>query len=328
MFVKHSIKNVLRSSKKSVLFLILIIMIVVIMSIGMSLSVMIKDILKDCEENYTTVAKLEYMGVWYPTEGVYDSNVKDALQNLDIIELAKNPAVLAWDSTEYALGFTEGRMDVNNLAMLKSYAVLVVRANNFKEDEQVYDAIVAQDLYSYENVQDMMIYINPMGFELTKGHYYLVNCRFYYGDSAYKHVTLTPFYNVAAENDGIDGSTENMLIDVTNESGTGYTIPQDSYFYDIADSYAVINKCYNVQATNDIEALFPFQQNILYLTSGRYFTEDEYASGAKVCVMPQYLAQNLNLELGDTFEINFAYESEASQSGSYWAPTGFDVTIE
>lgn len=327
MFVNHSIKNVLRSSKKSVLFLILIILIVVIMSISVSLSVMIKDILQDCEENYITVAKFEYMGATYPDDTEYDPKIGSFFENFDISTITQNPAVLDWDSTQMALGYTEGRVDVNNLALLKKKAVLLVYIQGYKTGEEVYNGVVAETLYSYEKVDDLMIYVNTEGMELQYKHFYLLNCEFYYGDSAYKHVSLIPFENAISERDGLNGSIENMIIDVTNEEG-GYTIPNDSYFYDIAETYRVINKCYTVQATNDIEALFPFQQTSLYLTEGRYFTEEEYNSGAKVCVMPEYLATYLNLKLGDKFVINFAYESETAKRESYWAPQGFKESIE
>ena len=54
MILRHSMLNLFRSRKKSILFFFLIVMVVIILCIGTSLTVTINDFLDECNKSYTT----------------------------------------------------------------------------------------------------------------------------------------------------------------------------------------------------------------------------------------------------------------------------------
>lgn len=325
MFIRHSLKNIFRSWKKSILFLSLIIILVMILCIGVSLTVTINDFLKNCEEKFTTIATFEYMGAAYPNEAVYDPNLDMNYDTFNSAGIASNPYVKQWDSNAAALGYIGTLSGLNALAPYKNDAVLVVHINGYKDYESVYSGEISEILYSYNDEQDHMAYINTMGKELEIGHYYLLHGQFYLGHTSYRYVSLAPYINAAAESAGFDGTIDKMIVDITTPEG-GYKIPSDSYFHDIANTYAVINNSITVHATNNLEALLPFQQGTLYLIDGRGFTEQDYSTGAPVCIISDDLAKSLNVKIGGQINLSLATQSGSVMYESYWAGKGFAYT--
>jgi ABC-type lipoprotein release transport system permease subunit len=297
-------------------------MVVIILCIGASLTVTIRDFLDESDKSYTTTAVFEYMGAMYPDETEYDSHLDESYDLFDSEAIASHPGVKNWDSTEIALGYMEGTEKMNFLAPFRQSAVLVVHVTNYNEGEGVYKGEVREALYSFKDMQDKMVYIDTQGKELELGHYYLFHGEFYLGRSSYTYIRITPFQNAAASSFGFDGMTKEMMEDISSESER-YQIPKDSYFYDIAKTYEIINNSLTVQATDNLEALLPFQQGFLYLASGRSFTEEEYQTGSKVCLMSDELAEILKVKLGDQINLSLAVQAGSTINESYWAGKGF-----
>lgn len=322
MILKYSIKNMIRSWKKSILFLALIVMLVIILCIGVSLTVTIGDFLNECEKNYTTIATFEYMGAAYPNETIFDPALDTAYDTFDSAAITSNPCVKEWDSNDVALGYIGKMPGLNSLAPFQDYAVLLVHLGPYQDSEHLYNCEITEALYSYRDEQGHKLYLDAMGNVLEAGHYYLIHVQFYFGNTAYKYGNLAPFYSKASEEAGFDGSYDKMILDVTTADG-GYAIPSDNIFHEIADTYTVINNSVTVHATNNLDALLPFQQGTLYLISGRTFTKQDYTSGTQVCLISEALAKAKSIEIGDTVDLAIATQSGCTISKSYWAGEGF-----
>ena len=65
--------------------------------------------------------------------------------------------------------------------------------------------------------------------------------------------------------------------------------------------------------TDSIESMYSFNTGNNELLSGRFFTEEEYAEGADVCVVSAAYAQLNDLQLGDTIQIDY-YDSDSGLS--------------
>jgi len=70
MFIKHGILNVLRSWKKSMLFLLLLVMLVNVLCISIGLYAAINNFMAECDRVYTTIAQLEYGSVVSERAGI------------------------------------------------------------------------------------------------------------------------------------------------------------------------------------------------------------------------------------------------------------------
>ncbi len=320
MFVLHSIRNLIRSWKKSVLFYILLTALVVILCVSMGMTVMIQSFLKDCDNNYTTIAVFEYMGVEYPNEAVYDAGISECFDAFDFSSLAFDPYVKYWEENQSALGFIEGRTDVNTLASKKNGGVVLVYIYGYYEAGGVYISTIVEAPYSYRDTVGCRYYINTDGTVLELGHYYMIAGEFYNGQTSYTYFSAGDYSNTSAQQTGFEGRVSELILDVTAEDG-GYLLPErDSYFYRIADSYRVINQHVSLRATLHPEALLPFQQGTLYLTEGTYFTGNK---NANECLISEFLAASYGVSVGDTFNIAYAVGKGCTENESYWAGTGF-----
>lgn len=322
MFFLYSVKNVIRSWGKSVIFLLLIFLLVFVLCVEVGLYTAINDLLLQCKESYTTIARLEYMGADYPNESKYDPGISRSFELIDFSAIETNPAAKVWDQSAVALGYVDGITGKNPLAPYKERAVLLVWITGFKEDESVNYGMIIKSLYAFDDVDGKMIYIDTDGKQLDSGHYYLVHGEFFSGQTSYTYFRVSNYENACAEQNGYELSSKSMIADITSADGR-YSIPEDIYFHAIADTYAVVNQSVTVNATYDVESLYPFHQEMLYLTEGRYFTQEEYALGSKVCIISQELAKRLNVKIGDSVRLSVARQGNCSRNESYWAQSGF-----
>ncbi len=326
MFVKHSLTNVRRSWKKSLLFFCLILALVIIMCISVSLISIINTFLKTSAENYKSIGVFEYMGASYPDETTYDPRIEQARDALDMNKISNHPATLSWDANAAAFGYIDTKESLNKGA--RSAGILVVSIDAFQGAKEGYRAIIVEHLYTTRsNTDGIMIYIDSSGLKLERGRYYLIHGEFYRGQTSYTYFKITPFVNKVAEELGFDGSLENMLMDIT-VADKEYRIPENTHFHAMAKNYGVTNNSLTVRASFDLSLLHEFQQGKLYLREGRFPTAEEYFSGASVCLLPEKIAKSLGKNVGDKITLSVALKEHAAQYDSYWEGEGFDFSDE
>lgn len=76
----------------------------------------------------------------------------------------------------------------------------------------------------------------------------------------------------------------------------------------IAHYYAVINNQVTIYRTQEPSELEEFHQGYISLVSGRLFTRQDAADGAKVCIVSETLARNRGLSVGDTLLLRMQEE--------------------
>ena len=312
MFIIHSLKNIVRSWPKSLLFLVLLAALGMTLCIGVSLTTAIMGFLKECDENYTTIAVFEFIGVDYPDESIYDPGIARCMEDFDFSALAEDPDVLCWDETAVALGSIAGKTVNAAHPPYKDAAVAVIYILSYDENKSAYQYSVIHDLMDPE-AQPRSGFIRTDHIDLEIRHTYLVN---------WDNGELSPYVNASAALAGVDCSVENMITEITSDDD-GFSLPPDSVLRNIVDTYLAVNSGVTVYATNDAEALLPFNQAQLFVAKGRSFTEDEYSSGAAVCMLSERLAGLCGVDVGDSIGLSLAVQAGVVQKESYWAGTGF-----
>ena len=64
-----------------------------------------------------------------------------------------------------------------------------------------------------------------------------------------------------------------------------------------------------VLGTECLDSMYQFNQKQARIVAGREFTDEEYESGSRVCVISEALAGNSGLSLGDTITMSqFGYD--------------------
>ena len=306
------------------------------MTLSLSLSVWASthDFLQNCGENYTTIAVLEYMGAEYPDITVYDENMQSTVKSFDFSMIERNENVISWERSARALGYVEGYRRTDRDRPYANRGVLVVEDVS-KHSDMV---LIKDPLYAYQTRSKAENAISvPLSMALIvkgysdihevfeEGHEYFVHGEFSPSPRrSYHDLLISPFYQDAAKNAGITDGENYMILDVTGGANEGKAV----IFKEIADTYEVISSSLNLYATGDIETLYEFNQQILHLNEGRYFTEDEYASGAEVCIVSPLFMKQYGAAVGDRITLSISVEENAAYYESYWAGTGFDHSGE
>lgn len=322
MIFRNSIHSIIRSGGKTALFTLLIFALTLALALGVSVWASVAQFLDDCDDFYTTIGLIDYMGTGYPDDTGYDPAMVRALESFDTSVIADDGAVLLWDTPARSLGYIEGFWRTDPYAPDQMLSVLVVGNANYDANDRVYSAIVMNALYSYKSETDTIILIDEDFGTFEPGHYYLVFGEVYRGRSPLLHLRAATYDNAVAA----AGITEiPRMIDITSDGTDGqrYTLPEDSILIQIAQTLPVTNNSVLVSGTDDLMSLLPFHQQELYIVDGRVFNEDEYARGSRVAVVSELLASRLGIGTGDTIDISVAVSDRPGVYNSYWAPDGF-----
>ncbi len=86
------------------------------------------------------------------------------------------------------------------------------------------------------------------------------------------------------------------------------------------------NHIFPVTGTNDIHLIMAFYNGDVWISSGREFTEEEYADGEKVCLINETFARTNDLEIGDSIRLPLLYANHRFSAGRRFGRNGFGVT--
>lgn len=96
-----------------------------------------------------------------------------------------------------------------------------------------------------------------------------------------------------------------------------------AYWQAAWDAAAITGNSFMVTLTNDITQVPAWHLGGMYLHSGRMITEEEYAAGAKVCMLSKRMADYLGVTLGDTLDMRlFTYSGayDSTGTGRFYGP--------
>lgn len=79
MIIRNAFNSILRTPWRALLFLLLLAVLTAFLSLGASVWDLADRMLDECDETFTTIAVLEYMGADYPDESVYDEELQAAI---------------------------------------------------------------------------------------------------------------------------------------------------------------------------------------------------------------------------------------------------------
>ena len=300
--IKNGIKSAIRTPGKTLLFLLILTVTAALLTVSFCVYGAVRGYLNDCDEYFHTIAELEYMGSSYPDPDVYDEALEQALEahRSELEALRASDGVLSFEpgSSEIALSPLIHRWD--DMVPEPDIAVLKVKLTAYDEALDLYTAIVCETLYSRKDYTDKLIIVraaNGGGSLDSRSTYYMAG-RFYVG--------LMPNPSFQQEQA------------VFKENGTYVEVPlqqegsadPDDRFLRYAENLRVKNDACRVTYTAAIEDLYPFHQQLLHLTKGRYFTEEEYQTRAHVCIVSERVSGLLGLDVGDSIPFEVLHATE------------------
>lgn len=154
MILRNGIRSNLRAKGRTILFSLLIFAVTVSLALGLGMWGYCGQMLQRCDESYTSIALVEYMGAEYPEEDAADDYARDAFEALDDAAISSVDGVERWERTDSTLasldGYsrTYGDMPYENMGVL----VVSVLSDPITQEQMVYlsreelpEAFVAND---------------------------------------------------------------------------------------------------------------------------------------------------------------------------------------
>ena len=313
----NGLKSALRTPGKTLLFLLILTVTAALLTISCCVYGAVRGYLNDCDDYFHTIAELEYIGRDYPDQTVYDEAFAAAVEeNRDILSgLIASDAVLAWEPASAELAYSPLIHRKDMLVPDPDTAVLRVYLDSYNDQIGVYNAIVTETLYSRLDFTNKLIMFRTLDGDasLACSDTYLVIGRFYAGR------LQNPCFQQTAVTVEEDGTNTKLPAELP----AGASPEEEAPFLRYAENLRAANDGLPVSYTADIEDNYLFHQQVLTLLQGRFFTREEYDTGAKVCIISEKTAGMLGLEPGDKLPFSVYHAA-----GDLYAAHGHTLTDE
>lgn len=125
MPVRNGLLSTLRARGRTVLFTLLILVLTVALALGLGMWACCNSLLSQMEEQYTSVALVEYMGENYPDEDTADSGARTALETLDGRALSAVDGVELWEPARSTFVSIDGYKHPSGNSPYRNSAVVV-----------------------------------------------------------------------------------------------------------------------------------------------------------------------------------------------------------
>lgn len=130
--------------------------------------------------------------------------------------------------------------------------------------------------------------------------------------------------------DGFEPVPLNNQYEENNSNSTYTSCYIDSDGQEVCEESTYVDPDVMVKA-NAYPDMIEFADNMYILKEGRFYTEDEIASGAEVCLITETLAEYNNLKIGDTIKLYTQNPVYMEREGNYYSEMGVtkeDILLE
>lgn len=108
MILRNGIRSTLRARGRTGLFTVLLFVLTLTLTLGLGMWNYCAGTLADMDENYTSIALVEYMGEDYPEENAADENARTAACELEEVDISSLTGVTRWETTDRTLASLTG----------------------------------------------------------------------------------------------------------------------------------------------------------------------------------------------------------------------------
>ena len=299
--VKNGIKCTLRTPGKAALFTMILTVLSALIAVSFCGFFAVRGYLADANEYFHTVALMEFMGEMYPDRNLYDQNMADALaagaDELDA--LARDPAVIAYEPDLPCLAQIDGMVRRDENVFNADVAVLGLYITAGGSEIGECEAIVGREYFSARKMEGKLVHLVfenalPKGAVVEAGKTYVMAGRYAFGATPTMDFRQSSITFEDRRGEAVAGAPVRI---------TDYALDEDDPFRRLADVLDIQNNACRVTYTDSLTDLPAFHQQDLKLASGRFFTEEEYASGAHKAIISEKIAGTLGLKKGDTLSM-------------------------
>ncbi|NLO08318.1 MAG: FtsX-like permease family protein [Clostridiales bacterium] len=304
--ILHSIKSIIRTPKKTLLFLFLIALLSMFLSIGAGMFQSADNMIRDADETFTTVIELNYLGDRSDDEEAFYERMNRDLEAFNFDKLEEHPDIISVNKESSALAYIDEKQINQSLSILNDYVIIeVFRVRPF--DEIFYQATINKVHFgktmrenTYVMIKDIDEFGSSIGYEFIDGHKYLLIGKKSAGQ------TPTPIISLGLP-EGIEGFR--TVIDLEEEPEY-YDSEEGKRLFELAEAFNIVNKSLPVTLVSSLEASEPYFNRDMIVSEGRIFNEEEYQEGNnKVIMISKNLANFYKIKQGDILDLKLHYAS-------------------
>lgn len=296
MMLRNGIKTTLRERGRTALFFCLILFLTLALVLALGVLFYCTEAIRVCNEQYHSIALVEYMGGDYPDGDVADAAARAADVALDEDAILAVDGVKSWRRGAIRLGYTA---DFNRRGGTLPHAresIIVVTGVGTPsyydyngEMREYYRVSTDSVLYSREGEAGLAINLmaGESGFVPEKGKQYVVNGVLYNAPQLGQPTNGLKVFVITA----FESSDEAPYAEWTPDGETPAAFTEAAELYRVRNNYIRILPCADV---NDVSE---FQQSELMIDQGEF--PDPNETGA--CVISRDMSEQMGLHMGDRF---------------------------
>lgn len=320
MIFKHSMKSIIRTPKKTMLFLFLLIVLTISLRIGVGMYDSARNMLLDADETFTSIVELEYRGEKVGEEVEFYSNMNSDLADFSFQKLENHKSVKSVNMEKTAWAFAEGGTIKQNETPLFRYIMVKIDSIIRNNDDQ-FMGIVRENLFGRKVREEAYMLLNDidekevrMNYSFISDHEYLVIGRIMNGRG--------PTLNVSP---GLPESVEDIpfIVDLT-ENPDFFQSEDGKKILALQKAMAVVDNSLQVTAVSSLEASAPYYFNELLLKEGRIFSPSEYEEGKNDVILISEATSDLyQVGVGDVLPLKLHYNVNGVGLSDYLTNTKF-----
>ena len=318
MIFRNSLKSVLRSPVKSILFFILLLSLTTALTLGSALVGMCSMLIDECNKTYITEASVEYRGGSFPSKEVADETANAIRKQIDFEAVSKLPFVEKMDRNTASVVSVEYFPWALTQTSSQYVFVGVVRATGGSTVGKATKVI-----YSDSIIDNNGVILNPPVTEESTRFYLITG--FTDGSVAgNRPITIGNVVNNVGLEKGV--VQEYCMLDVTDDPMLENGDPRYEFFYDAARIYQTINWSTYAVVSRDPGFLEPFVEKEYTFKEGGIYTEADMAEGT-CCILPQHIVTALKVNVGDSIKLRVTSTGFCQIIDSYWDESESDDNV-
>ncbi|HHT58070.1 ABC transporter permease [Herbinix luporum] len=318
--ISHSIKSIVRTPKKSILFFCLIGFLSIILSIGAGMYMSAHNMLLDADKTFSTVVELSYLGNSDKTQEAFFERMNKDLSDFDFQKLMKDSNVLSVNMEKSAYAYVAENQINQSLSDINNYVIIEV-FNIKPYDDTLYQAIVNKVYFGKTMRENTYVILNSLneygeaaGYNFVQGHKYLIIGSL--ADGKNPMPIITPQIP-----NGLEGF--NYVIDL-HEKADFYETKEGEELLELAEAFNVVDSSLPVTMVTNLEACEPYFNGDLIISTGRGFLPEEYQEGNNnVILISKTLAEIYELNIGDSLKLNLHYGKKGIGLSDYFKDYSF-----
>ncbi len=326
MIFKHSLKSIVRSPGKSLLFILLLSAAIIFVSLGSSMLFSANGMLDQADQQFHTVVSLKYGGLHDERGAWADTAFQETFNSLNLPALVDHSAVLSFDLEREIFAYAGDSTDIVQRNSPFAYVNVFTFLPRFQDEGGVWTVVSDKSIFGDEVGEKILVKINPLTTEgesvapFEEGHTYLAATRINFVNNTRYATLIRPADLTNQTPEGLDKFAE--FTDITDQPG----------FFDSSDwriwqnlilSMEVIDQSFSVTVSSSLPTAAPFHLNQTWLTEGSFEISNGLTTNADICYISDRVASLLNLDVGDLWPLKFHYATSGNPAYSYWEEDGF-----